>query len=142
MCFPRISVLLSDALCRVHPFFAQEFAAVVLIHLPRVPGVVADNIEDRSHRRQSTGVMYSQIHGERGVLLSEKLTAFPAVALRRKVFAEPEIADADYPELYLVNIEHCFFINDNLDISMDTQIPHPHGHGSPIICNMKDWKYK
>lgn len=53
-----------------------------------------------------------------------------------------KIADADYPELYLVNIEHCFFINDNLDISMDTQIPHPHGHGSPIICNMKDWKYK
>ena len=53
-----------------------------------------------------------------------------------------KIADADYPELYLVNIEHCFFINDNLDISMDTQIPHPHGHGSPIVCNMKDWKYK
>ena len=53
-----------------------------------------------------------------------------------------KIADADYPELYLVNIEHCYFISDRLDVSVETQIPHPHGHGSPIVCNMKDWKYK
>lgn len=51
-------------------------------------------------------------------------------------------ANADYPYLYLVNIEHCYFINNNLDVSNDTQIPHPHGHGSPIICNMSDWKMK
>lgn len=51
-----------------------------------------------------------------------------------------KLADAEYPNLYLVNIEHCYFINDDLDISMDTQIPHPHGHGSPIVCNMADWK--
>jgi peptide/nickel transport system substrate-binding protein len=50
-----------------------------------------------------------------------------------------EIADADVPYLYIVNIEHCYFVADGLDISVDTQIPHPHGHGSPIICNMKDW---
>ncbi|MEG0963216.1 MAG: ABC transporter substrate-binding protein [Lachnospiraceae bacterium] len=48
----------------------------------------------------------------------------------------------DYPYLYIVNIEHCYFVNDKLDISKDTQIPHPHGHGIPIICNMKDWKIK
>ncbi len=48
----------------------------------------------------------------------------------------------DYPYLYLVNIEHCYFVSDRLDISADTQIPHPHGHGIPIICNMKDWKLK
>lgn len=48
----------------------------------------------------------------------------------------------DYPYLYLVNIEHCYFISDRLDISIDTQIPHPHGHGIPIICNMKDWKIR
>lgn len=48
----------------------------------------------------------------------------------------------DYPYLYIVNIEHSYFISDNLDISEDTQIPHPHGHGAPIICNMKDWKIK
>ena len=52
------------------------------------------------------------------------------------------IADADYPYLYLVNIQHCYFVNENLDLSIDTQIPHPHGHGSPIICNMSDWSWK
>ena len=50
------------------------------------------------------------------------------------------IANEEYPYLYIVNIEHTYFINDSLDISLETQIPHPHGHGSPIICNMKDWK--
>lgn len=49
------------------------------------------------------------------------------------------IGDAQYPYLYLVNIEHSYFVNDKLDISEDTQIPHPHGHGSPVICNLKDW---
>lgn len=49
------------------------------------------------------------------------------------------IGDKEYPYLYLVNIEHSYFINNNLDISEATQIPHPHGHGSPIICNLKDW---
>lgn len=53
-----------------------------------------------------------------------------------------EIAADDYPYLYIVNIEHSFFINNKIDISIDTQIPHPHGHGSPIICNMKDWRIK
>jgi len=50
------------------------------------------------------------------------------------------IANQDYPYLYLVNIQHCYFVNDKLDLSLNTQIPHPHGHGSPIICNMSDWK--
>lgn len=48
----------------------------------------------------------------------------------------------EYPYLFVVNIEHCYFVSDRLDISMDTQIPHPHGHGIPIICNMKDWSLK
>ena len=50
-----------------------------------------------------------------------------------------EIYANDIPYLYLVNIEHCYFIKDNVDISVETQIPHPHGHGLPIICNMKEW---
>lgn len=48
----------------------------------------------------------------------------------------------DIPYLYLVNIEHCYFVKDYVDISIDTQVPHPHGHGIPIICNMKDWTIK
>lgn len=51
------------------------------------------------------------------------------------------LADAEYANLFLVNIEHCYFVREGLDISMDTQIPHPHGHGSPIVCNMADWKF-
>lgn len=53
-----------------------------------------------------------------------------------------DTANAEYPYLYLVNIRHCYFVKDGLDISMATQIPHPHGHGSPIINNMKDWSLK
>lgn len=52
------------------------------------------------------------------------------------------VAAEDYPYLYIVNIEHCYFVSERLDIAVDTQIPHPHGHGSPIICNMKDWTLK
>ena len=52
------------------------------------------------------------------------------------------VAREDCPYLYIVNIEHCYFVSDRLDISVDTQIPHPHGHGSPILCNLKDWTLK
>lgn len=47
--------------------------------------------------------------------------------------------DKQYPYLYLFDNEHCYFVNDNLDISLDTQIIHPAGHGLPVICNIKDW---
>lgn len=53
-----------------------------------------------------------------------------------------KLAYQDYPYLYLVNIEHSYFIKDSIDISESTQISHPHGHGAPIINNMKDWKLK
>ena len=45
----------------------------------------------------------------------------------------------DFPYLYIVNMEHCYFVSDALDLSLGTQIPHPHGHGTSIMCNMKDW---
>lgn len=50
-----------------------------------------------------------------------------------------QIGEKEFPYLFIVNIEHSYFVKDNLDISVKTQIPHPHGHGSPIICNLKDW---
>lgn len=46
----------------------------------------------------------------------------------------------DHAYIYIVNIEHSYFVKDNLDISVDTQIPHAHGHGVPVINNMKDWR--
>ncbi|MCL2081657.1 MAG: ABC transporter substrate-binding protein [Oscillospiraceae bacterium] len=49
------------------------------------------------------------------------------------------LANADIPYIYIANIEHAYFVNVRLDISPETQIPHPHGHGTPVICNMADW---
>ena len=48
----------------------------------------------------------------------------------------------DYAYLYIVNIKHSYFVSDDLDISVDTQIPHPHGHGAPVINNMNQWTLK
>lgn len=62
-----------------------------------------------------------------------------AVAAWKEVQA---LADAEYTNLYIVNIEHAYFVSDRIDFSMDTQIPHPHGHGGPIVCNMEDWTIK
>ncbi len=50
------------------------------------------------------------------------------------------LASGDRAYIYIVNIEHSYFVKDGLDISVDTQIPHPHGHGAPIINNMNEWK--
>lgn len=46
------------------------------------------------------------------------------------------------PYLFIVNIEHCYFVKDGLNIHKETQIPHPHGHGLPIICNMNEWDWE
>lgn len=62
-----------------------------------------------------------------------------AVAAWKKV---QEVTADDHAYLYIVNIEHSYFVSDGLDISVNTQIPHPHGHGAPVLCNMKDWTLK
>ncbi len=48
-------------------------------------------------------------------------------------------AAEDHAYIYIVNIQHTYFVSDRLDISEETQIPHAHGHGVPVINNMKDW---
>ncbi len=50
-----------------------------------------------------------------------------------------DMTEDDHGYLYIVNIEHSYFVSDSLDISVDTQIPHPHGHGAPVINNMNEW---
>ena len=56
--------------------------------------------------------------------------------------AAQALAREDFPYLYIVNIEHSYFVSDQLDIVPSTQVPHPHGHGVPIISNMKDWRLR
>lgn len=51
-----------------------------------------------------------------------------------------DIAAADVPYLYLVNIKHCLFVRDGLDLG--EVVPNPHGHGAPIIGNMSQWHWE
>jgi peptide/nickel transport system substrate-binding protein len=46
----------------------------------------------------------------------------------------------DYPFLWIVNIDHTYFVRDGLDLG--DQLIHPHGHGVPIIANLNEWSWK
>jgi peptide/nickel transport system substrate-binding protein len=41
---------------------------------------------------------------------------------------------------WIVNIEHLYYVRDGLDVG--NQRIHPHGHGFPVISNVKEWKLK
>jgi len=49
-------------------------------------------------------------------------------------------ANGDAPWLWIVNIQHIYFINNKLDIG--TQRVHPHGHGWSIVQNVNEWTWK
>jgi peptide/nickel transport system substrate-binding protein len=46
--------------------------------------------------------------------------------------------NVDFPYLWLVNIDHTYFVRDGL--SLGVQRIHPHGHGAPVIQNLNEWK--
>lgn len=48
-------------------------------------------------------------------------------------------ANIDFPYIWLVTIDHTYFVRDGLDIG--TQRIHPHGHGAPIIQNLNEWSF-
>lgn len=47
--------------------------------------------------------------------------------------------DGDAPWVWLVNLDHCYFIADGLDTG-DNRIE-PHGHGWPITANITEWTW-
>ncbi|MDR1985795.1 MAG: ABC transporter substrate-binding protein [Treponema sp.] len=49
-------------------------------------------------------------------------------------------ANVDFPYLWLVNIDHTYFVRDGLNLGV--QRIHPHGHGVPVIQNMNEWTYR
>lgn len=49
-------------------------------------------------------------------------------------------AKGDAPWAWLVNLDHCYFIAEDLDTG--TQRIQPHGHGWPITANIVDWRWK
>ncbi|MGQ9558080.1 MAG: ABC transporter substrate-binding protein [Desulfurispora sp.] len=46
----------------------------------------------------------------------------------------------DAPWAWLVNINHCYFVRENLDTGKNRI--EPHGHGWPITANIVEWKRK
>lgn len=46
----------------------------------------------------------------------------------------------DAPWAWLVNLQHTYFVSNNLDIGK-SQVE-PHGHGWPITANINKWKWK
>lgn len=46
-------------------------------------------------------------------------------------------ANVDFPYIWLVNIDHTYFVRDGLNLG--TQRIHPHGHGAPVIQNLNEW---
>lgn len=44
------------------------------------------------------------------------------------------------PWVWLVNVDHLYYIRDGLNIG--SQKIHPHGHSWPLIANLKDWKWE
>ncbi len=48
-------------------------------------------------------------------------------------------ANVDFPYLWLVNIDHSYFVRDGLNLG--TQRIHPHGHGAPVIQNLNEWTF-
>ncbi|HET6497845.1 MAG TPA: ABC transporter substrate-binding protein [Coriobacteriia bacterium] len=47
---------------------------------------------------------------------------------------------ADAPWCWLVNLDHCFFVADGLDIGPSRV--QPHGHGWPITADITDWRWE
>ncbi len=49
-------------------------------------------------------------------------------------------ARGDAPWAWLVNLDHCYFVNEQLDTGKNRI--EPHGHGWPITANILDWRWK
>lgn len=52
----------------------------------------------------------------------------------------PESENGDIPNIWLVTIDHTYFVRDGLDLG--EQPVHPHGHGWPVVCNLNEWTWK
>ena len=45
----------------------------------------------------------------------------------------------DCPWVWLVNMQHLYYVRDGLDIG--NQMLHAHGASMPLIQNLKDWSW-
>lgn len=64
-----------------------------------------------------------------------------AIALARKAQYDGKTGpNVDFPYLWLVNIDHTYFVRDGLSVGV--QRIHPHGHGAPVIQNLNEWRFE
>lgn len=54
--------------------------------------------------------------------------------------AGPEGEDGDMPFIWLVSIDHTYFVRNGLYLG--EQPVHPHGHGWPIVGNLEEWMWE
>ena len=47
--------------------------------------------------------------------------------------------EGESPWIWLVNVDHLYFVREGLDIG--EQKIHPHGHAWPLVANLKHWKW-
>lgn len=52
----------------------------------------------------------------------------------------PESENGDLPCIWLVSIDHTYFVRNGLYLG--EQPVHPHGHGWPIVCNLEEWMWE
>ena len=51
----------------------------------------------------------------------------------------PEGETGDVPDIWLVTIDHVYFVRDGLNLG--EQPVHPHGHGFPVAHNLNEWHW-
>ncbi len=47
--------------------------------------------------------------------------------------------EGESPWVWLVNVDHLYYVREGLDIGR--QKIHPHGHAWPVVANLKEWKW-
>ncbi|MDR0446279.1 MAG: ABC transporter substrate-binding protein [Oscillospiraceae bacterium] len=63
-----------------------------------------------------------------------------AIALGKKAQYDGQTGpNVEFPYVWLVNIDHTYFVRDGLDLGV--QRIHPHGHGAPVIQNLNEWSF-
>lgn len=106
----------------VYSAFSSDFAAPDLVSLSNAPMYTNEKVDEYLNKAMEAlteeeaieYLMLAQYDGETGV-------------------------NVDLPYIWLVNIDHTYFVRDGLDLG--EQMVHPHGHGLPVIQNMNEWDF-
>lgn len=90
----------------------------------------------------SNSPMYNnpKVDGYLNAMISAKSEAEAVEFAKKAQYDGTTGANVDIPYLWLVNIDHSYFVKDGL--SLGTQRIHPHGHGTPVVQNLNEWKFE